>query len=163
FLEAEYFAYQIYSATAKDPAETARNAAGLYESAVGADPNFALAYARLAYLKARIYWYNTDPSPQALDAARKAAERALDLQPEFDKARKTLPNSANVLTASPFVHRRQGKMEQALDELERSAALDPRYNLLAREIGSTFVYMRHYAEANPAYDRALALVPDDFE
>jgi len=82
---------------------------------------------------------------------------------EFDKARKTLPNSANVLTASAFVHRRQGKMEQALDELERSAALDPRYNLLAREIGSTFVYMRHYAEANPAYDRALALVPDDFE
>ncbi|HEV2716837.1 MAG TPA: tetratricopeptide repeat protein, partial [Terriglobales bacterium] len=79
------------------------------------------------------------------------------------KARKTLPNSANVLTAIAFVHRRQGKMEQALDELERSAALDPRYNLLAREIGSTFVYMRHYAEANPAYDRALALVPDDFE
>src|SRR5205814_1492602 len=38
FLKAEYFAYQIYSATAKDPAETARNAAGLYESAVGADP-----------------------------------------------------------------------------------------------------------------------------
>jgi len=188
FLKAEYFAYQIYSATAKDPAETARNAAGLYESAVGADPNFALAYARLAYLKARIYWYNTDPSPQAIDAARKAAERALALQPElaeahlsmgyvhywgrrdydaalaeFDKARKTLPNSANVLTASAFVHRRQGKMEQALDELERSAALDPRYNLLAREIGSTFVYMRRYAEANPFYDRALALVPDDFE
>src|SRR5437660_3981004 len=83
FLKAEYFAYQIYSATAKDPAETARNAAGLYESAIGADPNFALAYARLAYLKARIYWYNTDPSPQAIDAARKAAERALALQPEL--------------------------------------------------------------------------------
>jgi len=137
FLKAEYFAYQIYSATAKDPAETAGNAAGLYESAVGADPNFALAYARLAYLKARIYWYNTDPSPQAIDAARKAAERALALQPElaeahlsmgyvhywgrrdydaalaeFDKARKTLPNSANVLTASAFVHRRQGKMSR---------------------------------------------------
>src|SRR2546430_16656903 len=82
---------------------------------------------------------------------------------EFDKARKTLPNSANVLTATAFVHRRQGKMEQALDELERSAALSPRDNLLAREVGSTFVYMRRYAESNPAYDRALALVPDDFE
>src|SRR5436190_5624423 len=74
-LKAEYFANQIYSATAKDPAETARNAAGLYEKAVGADPNFALAYARLAYLKARIYWYNTDPSPQAIDAARKGRTR----------------------------------------------------------------------------------------
>ena len=188
FLKAEYFANQIYSATAKDPAETARNAAGLYEKAVGVDPNFALAYARLSYLKARLYWYNTDPSPQTIDAARKAAERALELQPElpeahlsmgyvhywgrrdydaalaeFDKARKTLPNSANVLTAIAFVHRRQGKMEQGLDELQRSAVLSPRDNLLAREVGSTLVYLRRYAEANSAYDRPLALVPDDFE
>jgi len=188
FLKAEYFANQIYSATAKDPAETARNAAGFYEKAVGVDPNFALAYARLSYLKARIYWYNTDPSPQGIDAARKAAERALELQPElpeahlsmgyvhywgrrdydaalaeFDRARKTLPNSANVLQAIAFVHRRLGKMEQALDELQRSAALSPRDNLLVREVGATFVYMRRYAEANPFYDRALALVPDDFE
>lgn len=188
FLKAEYFANQIYSATAKDPAETARNAAGFYEKAVAIDPDFALAYARLSYLKARIYWYNTDPSPQAIDAATKAAERALQLEPElseahlsmgyvyywgrrdydaalaeFDKARKSLPNSANVLTAIAFVHRRQGKMEQGLDELKRSAALSPRDNLLAREVGSTLVYLRRYAEANSAYDRPLALVPDDFE
>jgi TolB-like protein/Tfp pilus assembly protein PilF len=188
FLKAEYFANQILSSTAKNPAETARTAAGFYEKATAADPNFALAYARLSYLKARIYWYNTDPSPQAIDAATKAGERALQLQPElaeahlsmgylhywnrrdydaalaeFDKARKTLPNSANVLTAIAFVHRRQGKMEQALDEFQQSAALSPRDNLLAREIGSTFVYMRRYAEANSAYDRALAMVPDDVE
>src|SRR5439155_24652015 len=86
FLKAEYFANQIYSSTAKDPAQTARNTADLYESAVGADPNFALAYARLAYLNAIIYWYITDPSPQAIDAARKAAERALALQPELAEA-----------------------------------------------------------------------------
>ena len=188
FLKGEYFANQVYSSSAKDPAETARNAASLYESAVASDPNFALAYARLAYLKARIYWYNTDPSPEAIDAARNAAERALSLQPElaeahlsmgyvhywgqrdydaalaeFDKAHRTLPNGANVLTAIAFVHRRLGKMEQALDELKQSAALNPRDNLLPREIGSTFVYMRRYAEANPFYDRALGLVPDDFE
>ena len=188
FLKAEYFANQILSATAKNPAETARTAAGFYEKATAADPNFALAYARLSYLKARIYWYNTDPSPQAIDAATKAGERALQLQPELaeahlsmgylhywnrrdydaalaelDKARKTLPNSANVLTAIAFVHRRQGKMEQALDEFQQSAALSPRDNLLAREIGSTFVYMRRYGEANAAYDRALAMVPDDVE
>jgi len=82
---------------------------------------------------------------------------------EFDRARKTLPNGANVLTAIAFVHRRLGKMEQALDELKQAAALSPRDNLLAREVGSTFVYLRRYAEANSAYDRPLALVPDDFE
>src|SRR5438105_3298077 len=148
FLKAEYFANQIYSSSAKDPAETARKAADFYEKAAAADRDFALAYARLSYLKSRTYWYNTDPSPQAIDAARKTAERALELQPElpeahlsmgyvhywgsrdyeaalkeFDKAHKTLPNSANVLTAIAFVHRRQGKMEQALNELQQSAAL----------------------------------------
>ena len=188
FLKAEYFANQVYSSTARDPAQTARNAAGLYESAVGADPNFALAYARLSYLKSRVYWYNTDPSPEAIDTARNAADRALALQPElaeahlamgyvhywgrrdydaalaeFDKARKTLPNSASVLTAIAFVHRRLGKMEETISELKQSAALNPRDNLLPREIGSTFVYMRRYAEADPFYKRALALVPDDFE
>ncbi len=188
FLKAEYFANQFYSANAKDTLKTVERAATLYEAAFAADPTFAVAYARLAYLKARTYWYNTDPSPEGMEVARKAAERALELQPElaeahlsmgyvhywgsrnydaalaeFDKARKTLPNSANVLTAIAFVHRRQGKMEQALDELQRSAALSPRDNVLPREVGATLVYMRRYAEANPAYDRALALLPDDFE
>ena len=34
----------------------------------------ALAYARLAYLQARAYWYNIDPSPQVIDSAQAAAD-----------------------------------------------------------------------------------------
>jgi TolB-like protein/Tfp pilus assembly protein PilF len=188
FLKAEYFGNQILSANAKDPVGIVRQAADLYERAVAADPGFALAYARLSYLRARAYWYNFDPRPEAIEAADKAARRALHLQPElgeahlamgyvhywghrndesalaeFGQAGKSLPNNLNVLTATGFVHRRQGKMEQALHELEQAAALDPRDNLLPREIGSTLVYMRRYAEAEPAYRQALTLVPEDFE
>ena len=188
FLKAEYFANQFYSASTKDTLETVERSASLYQNAVAADPNFALAYARLGYLKARAYWYNIDPSPQVIDAAQQAADRALALQPElgeahlsmgfihywgqrdydpalaeFEKARKSLPNNPNVLAAIAYVHRRQGKMEEGLHELEQTPALDPRDNQWPREIGSTFVYMRHYAEADAAYDKALALVPEDFE
>lgn len=188
FLKAEYFANQISTANAKDPVGAVHRAAEFYESAVAADPGFALAYARLGYLKARAYWYNFDPSPEAIDAAQTAARRALALQPElgeahlamgyvhywghrdyesalaeFGQAAKSLPNNPNVPTATAFVHRRQGKMEQALHELEQAAALDPRDNQLPREIGSTLVYMRRYSEADSGFKRALTLVPEDFE
>jgi TolB-like protein/Tfp pilus assembly protein PilF len=188
FLKAEYFANQIYSASAMDPVETTRRAAALYESAVAADSGFALAYARLSFLKARAYWYNFDPSPEAIDAARAAAERALALQPElgeahlsmgfvhywshrdydralaeFDLARRSLPNNATALAAIAFVHRRQGKMDKARQELEEAATLDPRDNQWPREIASTFVYTRRYAEADAPFNRTLVLSPDDLE
>jgi TolB-like protein/Tfp pilus assembly protein PilF len=188
FLKAEYFANQVFLSSAKNPEETGRQAADLYEKASAADPTFALAFARLAYLKARLYWYGTDPSPEAIEAAQSAASRALALQPdlpeahltkgyvyywgrrdydaalaEFGKAREALPNNANVLTAMAVVHRRQGKMSETIREVEQAALLDPRDNRLPRLIGETLVYMRRYAEADAPFHRALILSPDDLE
>jgi TolB-like protein/tetratricopeptide (TPR) repeat protein len=188
FLKAEYFANQIYLASAKSPEETGRQAADLYEKASAKDPAFALAYVRLAYLKARLYWYNFDPSPQAIEIAHNAVARALTLQPElpeahmvkgyvhywghrdydaalaeFAKAREALPNNTNVLTGIAFVHRRQAKMSEAKRELEQAATLDPRDNQLPRAIGETLVYMRRYAEADTPFNRALVLFPEDLE
>src|SRR6185295_13832653 len=82
---------------------------------------------------------------------------------EFDLARRTLPNNATVLGAIAFVHRRQGKMDEARRELEKAAILDPRDNQWPREIASTFVYTRQYREAVIASGQALALLPEDYE
>src|SRR5438309_5458328 len=188
FLKAEYFANQILSSVAKNPRETGRQAADLYEKASAKDPTFALAYARLAYLKARLYWYSIDPSAQAIDAAESAAAHALALQPElpeahlakgfvhywghrdydaalaeFAKAHEALPNNPNVLFALAAVHRRQSKMSEAIREAEQAAILDPRDNKLPRLIGETLVYLRRYAEADAPFNRALVLSPDDLE
>src|SRR5437016_2469264 len=188
FLKAEYFTNQILSSVAKNPAETGRQAADLYEKASAKDPSFALAYARLAYLKARLYWYSIDPSAQAIDAAERAAAHALALQAElpeahlakgfvhywgrrdydaalaeFAKAHEALPNNPNVLFAIAAVHRRQSKMPEAIREAEQAAILDPRDNKLPRLIGETLVYLRRYAEADAAFNRALVLSPDDLE
>ena len=188
FLEAEYFVNQIDSRAAKDPADVVRKAAELYESAIAADPDFALAYAGLAYLKISGYWRSIDPSPETLKAAQAAATRALALQPnlpeahlamgyvhywghrdfaaaltEFAAARASLPNDSNVLKSIAFVHRRQGNLLDSIQELEQAAVLDPRDMTLPREIGITLGCLRRYAEAEAAFDRCLALSPDNIE
>ena len=188
FLKAENFTRQFGSNTAKDPAEAVRKAADLYERAIAADPDFALAYARLSFLKARTYWTGTDHSPQALDAAQAAATRALALQPnlpeahlamgyvhywghrdyapalaEFATARARLPNDTSVIAAIAFVHRRQGKLLQAIDEIKQAAVLDPRDTTMPRDLCDTLVYLRRYIEAEPACDRSLALAPDNIQ
>src|SRR5262249_19980785 len=81
FLKAEYFTHQLDATSAKDPAEADRQATALYASAVAADPDFALAFARLSYLKSYGYWRLTNREPAALEAAEAAATRASALQP----------------------------------------------------------------------------------
>jgi len=86
FLKAEYFLNQLFWTNAKDPGEIARKAETSYERAIAADPDFALAYAQLSYLKATAYWFGIDPSPQTMETARTAAMRALALQPELPRS-----------------------------------------------------------------------------
>jgi tetratricopeptide (TPR) repeat protein len=185
FLKAEYFTNQIEATSAKDPTEALRKAADLYERAIAADPDFALAYARLSYLKAGAYWQGTDPSPQAIAAAQSAATKALTLQPnlpeahlamgyvhywghrdyaealrEFAIARASLPNDANVIAAIAYVHRRQGKLMQCIAELQQAAIIAPRNPLLPISIGTSYVALRRYTDADAAFQRALVILPD---
>lgn len=188
FLKAEHFARQIVSSSAKDPADTARQAVAMYEAAIALDSEFALAYAQMAHLKGYLYWNDIDASTQTIDAAQGAATLALVLEPnlaeahlamgyvrywgrrdyvgaltEFAAARASLPNDAQVIAAIAFVHRRQGNLLQALAELQRAAELDPYDSSLPRDLGDTLLYLRRYAEAVAAFDRSLSLTPDNIE
>lgn len=188
FLKAEHFTRQIVSSRSKDPAEMACQAVGFYEGAIAADPEFALAYAQMAHLKSYLYWNDIDASPQAINDAQIAATLALTLEPnlpeahlamgyvrfwgrrdyvgaltEFATARASLPNDANVIAAIAFVHRRQGNLLQAIAELQQAAELDPYDSSLTRDLGDTLLYLRRYAEAVAAFDRSLALTPDNIE
>jgi TolB-like protein len=188
FLKAEYFVNQIDASTAKDPGAAAHQAQTLYESAIAADPAFALAHAQLAYLRISMYWRGIEASAQMLEAARDSANRALALQPnlpeahlalgfvhywghrdytaalsEFATARVGLPNDANVAKAIGFVYRRQGQVAKSVPEFERAAVLDPRDARAQSELGMTLGLLRRYDEAVAAFNRALALAPDAVE
>lgn len=189
FLKAEYFLNQIDSTSAKDPAGMELQAADLYERAIAADPDFALAYARLSFLKSYGYWrLSFNRRASTLEAATMAAARAIELQPdlpeahlamgyvhywghrdyeaglrEFAIAQASLPNDKNVIAAIAFVHRRQGKLDEAVAGLQQAAALDPRDTRQPRDIADTLGYMRRYADALISNERALAIAPDNVE
>jgi TolB-like protein/Tfp pilus assembly protein PilF len=188
FLKGQYLFSQLQTSASKDPAADGRTATDQYRRAVSADPDFALAYARLSYLLSYLHWYNVDNSPAIVEDARAAAERALTLQPnlpeahlamgyvhywghrayeaalqEFGIARNGLPNDAEVLAALGYVHRRQGVADRGIPELQQAMVLDPRDPTLPREIANSYTALRRYADADTYYGRSLAIFPDDVE
>jgi tetratricopeptide (TPR) repeat protein len=83
-------------------------------------------------------------------------DRALE---QFAIARKNQPNNSD-LHRIGFVQRRQGKFEQALTNLKKASELNPLSHISAREVGTTFMYLRKYPEAERYYDQAISLAPD---
>ncbi|MBA7623552.1 hypothetical protein ES703_30949 [subsurface metagenome] len=162
-----------------------RIALGMYEKAVELDPTFALAYAQLSRAHLYMYWMFYDRSEERLALAKQAVDKVFQLNPElpeahlalghyyyhghldydraleqFTIARKSQPNSSELMSFTGFVQRRQGKFEQAVANLKKASELDPRYGRLVGEIGDTYVLLRNYPEAERYFNRAISLAPD---
>jgi TolB-like protein/tetratricopeptide (TPR) repeat protein len=165
---------------------TRRRAAAQYEQAVALDPGFALAWARLSASHSEIYRVGV-PSTKDADAARRAAERALELAPNLAEAHGALgeyhriigrdpekaieayarglsfaPDDAFLLQLSARAERGRGRWEQALARLTRARDLDPRSWESERILGETLLWLRRSRDAREAYSRGLALAPANF-
>jgi len=128
----------------------------MFERAVGHDPAFVAAHSLLSETHSSLYWFGYDRSPECLEAAREAALRALDLDPdspeghralgtyhyyghrdyrqaieEFRLAAKRLPNDTLIAAYIGVVRRRQGSFHEGIAGLEKALGLDPRNALLA--------------------------------
>jgi TolB-like protein/Tfp pilus assembly protein PilF/predicted Ser/Thr protein kinase len=157
----------------------------MFERAVELDPKFALAYAALSRAHSALIILGMDPTQERLDKAKAAVDRALELQPElpeahlalgyyyywglreYDKAMaelseaaKGLPNESEILKVSGYISRRQGRWDEALDQLLRASELDPLDAYCLTEVGHTYRWMRNYEAAIQYYDRSIALSPD---
>jgi serine/threonine-protein kinase len=158
----------------------------MFERATELDGNFAMAWARLSSMHARMYHYGFDRDPARLRAAKAAADRALALDPrlaegrlalghyyywgtreydlalaELSRARDIAPNNSEVLLTTAYVTRRQGAMDEAIELLERDQELSPLDPNVAVALGETFGTVRRYPEAEGAFRRGIALAPDD--
>ena len=86
FLKGQYLFSQLQNSASRDPVADGKAATEMYRQAVAADPDFALAYARLSYLQSYLHWYGVDNSSAVVDDARANAGQALALQPDLPEA-----------------------------------------------------------------------------
>ena len=163
-------------------------AADLLNQAIARDPAFFLAFCHLAFTHDYLYFFDHDRTPARLTLAEAAIQAAFRLRPdageahvaraenlyrgyldydgalaELEVARQTLPNDAHVFQLTGSIERRQGRWEESIGSLERAIDLDPRNIHTLQQLAGSYAFLRRYAEARSACDRALAIAPDDVE
>ncbi len=181
FLKGEYEEHQaesVLNAEAFDRAEM------FYRQALARDPNFALAYARLAYSRLNRHWFISNLTSEELAEVKSNIERALAIAPalpdahlalgvfyywghrdydaglaELDRVVELQPSSSLTWNYRASIHRRRGEWQRALAEFDRAAELDPRDALNPADIGGTYMILRRWSDAERALTSALALDP----
>jgi len=158
----------------------------LFEKATKLDPNFAGAFAALAWVHDWNY-HDFDPTPARKEKARAAAVEALRLQPnlpeahlamgfyyyycerdyqgalnEFAIAKLSLPNSPEVYMAIGAIERRQGKWKESTANLERAASLSPKDAWVLQNLADNYYATRNFEVADKIFDRAIQAAPGSF-
>ncbi len=166
-----------------------RKAIELLDEAVKRDPSFFDAYCQLAGAHEFLYAVlGSDHTPTRLALAEAALQAATRLRPdaaethlaraqylyygprdyagalaELEIARRALPNDARLFALTGYILRRRGQQEEGLQNLQRAVELDPRNVDTLQQIAVSYQGLGRYAEAIAAFDRALAIVPDNVE
>ncbi len=181
FLKGEYEEHQAESALTAEPFDRAQT---FYRQALARDPNFALAYARLAYSELYRHWFITNLTSAELAEVKSNIDRALAIAPaspdahlalgvfyywghrdydpalrELDRAIELQPSSSNSRTYRAAIYRRRGEWQRALAEFDRAAELDPRDPSIPADMGGTYLTLRRWSDAEHVFTRALALDP----
>src|SRR6185503_5092970 len=175
-------ARQILDSTYQSP--QLREAIGLLQKAVAADPEFVIAWASLGAAHTQLYWYGGDPTKERLRLARAALDKAVSLDPElpevqlargiylfhgernyeaasraFEMTRALRPSDPNVASYQGAIQIRQGRVNEAIESFRRTVDLDPRSAASVEELARTLLYARRYSEAESLVDQAMALAP----
>jgi serine/threonine-protein kinase len=157
----------------------------LLDQAVARDPTFVQGYCQLASAHYVLY-AQFEHTPARIALADAAVEAARHLAPEdgevhlalakhffqgpmdFDRARteialaqKALPNGLDSFRLAASIDRRQGRWEECIRNLQRAAELDPRNRGALQNLATIFLQTRRYPEADAAFERALALAPNN--
>lgn len=164
-----------------------RKALGYYEQAVALDPGFAQAWARLSEAESTLY-ANGNRTRELAERAHQAAERAMTLAPgrpegylslgffefavanayspaltEYARGLRVAPGNPELLSAAALAERNSGRWDLAIEHFHQAERLDPRSVITQFRLGQALFWLRRYAEARRAYDRALALAPANLE
>jgi TolB-like protein len=157
----------------------------LYQRALDADPQFALAAAALGCSHMHMYFYAPDRSETRLASAKSAIDRAMTLQPDLGEghfalalyhywghrdypaaiaelqiARQQLANSAEVPRMLAAIARRQGRAADMIAGFQEATLLDPRSSFSLDQLGLSYTALRRFADADRALGQAEAVTRD---
>jgi len=174
---------QIFITKARNDPVSLRRAVAYYQQAVALDSTFALAWARIGRAQALMY-ANGVPDPAVGEASRRAAERALALDPNLPDARLAVsgyymnvrndvqrareegeavlrldPNNALALTVIAFLDGTTGLWDSAVAHAGKATRLDPRSISAALRFGNSLRKTGRFEEARVELDRGIALAP----
>ena len=164
--------------------ETLLRAIRLLDEAIARDNSFALAYCWAAIAHDNLFWFNLDHSPTRLELAKSCVRQALNLMPDLGEAHlaqalilyhgyrdyaqarqhlaiaaRSLPNNADVYSLTGYIDRREGKWDEALQNLQRAAELDPRNFKVLSDLSVLFDLLRRYDDKEELIKRAIAINP----
>ena len=155
-----------------------------FEEAVGLDPNFALAWAMLSRLYSDCY--AIEGKVAYGEAAKKALENAMRLQPElpetqvaqafyqmwvlrdneaarpiFERLLTRLPNDADVPLQLAMITLEEGRWDETSASLDKAIGLNPRERTLRFQAAFVRETVRDFPGALQYYDQALDIWPDN--
>lgn len=178
YLEGRYF-WNMRTKEALD------KAAGYFQQASDADPNYSQAYAGLADTYVELVGFgNIDPG-KGIPAAKAAAEKAIALndsaaephaalgyliaagwdwtgsEKEFQRALEINPGYNVALYQSAFMQSMYGHHDEAIGLARRALDIDPLSPIVLYRAGRVEFHARHYDEAIQLFRRILELNPND--
>ena len=179
YLRAKYYSQDITSE------KNSRIAEELLEKAIKLDGSFAAAYAVLSTVQSNMYWSYFEHTEENLEKSKANAKKALLINPDLAEAHSAMgdyyyhgildydsaleeynraillnPNHVEAYNGIAFVRRRQGKMRETIEYLEKTYELDPKDYTTVFSIGETYTLLREYEKSIPYCDKASLLAPE---
>ena len=164
--------------------ESMHRAAGFFDEAIELDPGYAPAYEGLADCYNLLANYGFVPSTDARPRARRAAERALELNPsladahaalaqvegefewdflsaegEFRRSLALNPSSAQTRSRYAYFLMSQGRIDESLAEIKHAHRLDPLSDIISANVGWILMLDGQLAESEVHFRRLLEFNP----
>jgi serine/threonine-protein kinase len=161
-----------------------RKALGYYRAAVDLDPGFALAYSGIADVQFLLGVYGFIDQRQAYREAKRAAERAIQIDDKLAEAHTSLgrlqmsygwdfqaaereyrralelnPNYAEAHHVYGYLLSGLGRHDQAIKEAKAALELEPLSPVMNRGLGTMYLMARKYRDAVRFYHISLELNP----